>query len=471
MGSDGRGTRFRKGTLGYTTGGLILLFFYLLWGDFCMQIMEVVVQSVLPLQLKSLGASNTVMALLVTTLPSIMNLSVNPMISFRSDSFRSSMGRRLPFLIFATPFVTLFLILVAFAPEIGGYLSRASSLRGLGLSPASVIIGTMAVLLVLFQFFNFCLMPVYCYLFVDVVPDAVIGRFVALFRVVATLSSYVFNTFLLGHALTHTREIYIGAALLYLIGFGIVCWRVREGKYPPPVHVNRLGLHRTIGIYMRECYSHPHYLLFNVRNALYYLSTVVGMYAVFVFRDEVGLPLEFIGKINGWNCLIIAVLLFPMAILADRFKPVRIILLGSLPMVVLPPIAFFFLHDKTSYVILALLGLPFVALMAAAEMPFHISILPRERFGQFGSANQIVTALTVIVGSFLAGRFIDWTTLGGTRLSGYRYLYWWQFVCQSLSLVAMVFMYRSWRRHGGPSNYIPPTVASASGDDHPGECG
>jgi predicted MFS family arabinose efflux permease len=114
-------------------------------------------------------------------------------------------------------------------------------------------------------------------------------------------------------------------------------------------------------------------------------------------------------------------------------------------------------------VILALMVPPLVALVAAAEMPMYIAILPRERFGQFGSANQIVCALTIIAGSVLAGQFIDWMTMGGTRLTGYRYLYLWQFFCQFFALISMIFLYRSWRRHGGPANYIPPNVGPAPG--------
>ncbi len=299
----------------------------------------------------------------------------------------------------------------------------------------------MTVFLVLFQFFNLCLIPIYYYLFVDVVPDAVMGRFMALFRVVATLSSYFFNTFLFGHALTHTREIYVGAALLYLVGFGIMVWRVREGEYPPPVHDKRLDFWKSVRLYTRECYSHPHYLIFNVRNAFYYLAGVTGIYTIFVVRDELGLSLDFVGKITGWTNLISMVLLFPLGALTDRFKPVPVNLAAAIPLILLPVLSFYFLHGQTSYVILTFLGLPIGTLMAAAELPLHVSILPRERYGQFGSANQIVCALTLILGSILAGQFIDWTTVEGTKVTGYRYLFLWQFTFQSFSLVAMALLY------------------------------
>ena len=46
---------YHCGTLTYTKAGLFAIFAWLLWGDFCLTLMEAVVPSVLPLKLKSLG--------------------------------------------------------------------------------------------------------------------------------------------------------------------------------------------------------------------------------------------------------------------------------------------------------------------------------------------------------------------------------------------------------------------------------
>ena len=54
------------GTLTYTTTGLMALFAWLLWGDFCFTLMAVMVPNVLPLKLNQLGASNMLLVLLVT---------------------------------------------------------------------------------------------------------------------------------------------------------------------------------------------------------------------------------------------------------------------------------------------------------------------------------------------------------------------------------------------------------------------
>jgi len=50
------------GTLSYTKVGLVWLFVWLLWGDFCFTLMEAVIPSIVPLKLKELGAPNWLMA-------------------------------------------------------------------------------------------------------------------------------------------------------------------------------------------------------------------------------------------------------------------------------------------------------------------------------------------------------------------------------------------------------------------------
>ena len=60
QGPDARSARkvYRVGTLSYTKAGLLVVGAWLLWGDFCLMLMETVVPSIIPLKLKSLGASD-----------------------------------------------------------------------------------------------------------------------------------------------------------------------------------------------------------------------------------------------------------------------------------------------------------------------------------------------------------------------------------------------------------------------------
>ena len=62
----GKSKTYHCGTLTYTKAGLFAIFAWLLWGDFCITLMEAVVPSVLPLKLKSLGCSNWMLGLILS---------------------------------------------------------------------------------------------------------------------------------------------------------------------------------------------------------------------------------------------------------------------------------------------------------------------------------------------------------------------------------------------------------------------
>ena len=99
------GKTYHCGTLTYTKVGLFVLFAWLLWGDFCFTMMETVVPSIVPLRLRELNAPNWIMGLVLVTLPCILNVALNPVISTASDRHRGRWGRRIPFMLFTVPFV------------------------------------------------------------------------------------------------------------------------------------------------------------------------------------------------------------------------------------------------------------------------------------------------------------------------------------------------------------------------------
>src|SRR6185295_9406054 len=90
---------FRAGTLIYTSGGIVLLFFWLLFGDFALSMRDRSVQPMVQLFLNSLHASSFVMTTLVTAGPAAIWLVLIPWISYKSDRYRSRWGRRIPFLL------------------------------------------------------------------------------------------------------------------------------------------------------------------------------------------------------------------------------------------------------------------------------------------------------------------------------------------------------------------------------------
>jgi MFS family permease len=465
-------SRYRVGTLTYTKAGLITLFIWLMWGDFCFTLMETVIPSILPLKLKSLDASNKLIGLLVTTIPNAMNFMINPIVSFRSDRYRSRWGRRIPFLFWATPFVTLFLILMGFSEEIAGSVHSLLS-RWINVSPNIVILGLIAVLMVCFQFFNMFIASVYYYLFNDVVPEAYLARCMALFRVVSSLAGSLYNFFIYKYASTHMQEIFLGAGILYFIAFITMCWKIKEGQYPPPPP--NLGQERGIvaaaRTYMVECFSHRYYWCFYLMNSVWQISACIGVFGVFLYRDSLCLNLDQLGKIAGIAGFVTTLLLYPAGILSDRYHPIRIIGISMLLSLLITPVGLIYLFwDFTSNTVLMItitmtcVSLPVSVLFGAAQIPMYMKLLPKERYGQFGSADAMVRSISTILFGVLAGVFMDLMKRWYGDPWCYRFIPVWTITFQSVAMVFFYFLYRGWQRHGGATNYVPPDTGVVNRD-------
>ena len=136
-----RNKYFTCGTLKYTLGGMVILFIWLLWGDFIFNIFDIaLLQQVMPLKLKALGASDTLNAVVNKSLAAFIAFFMTPFISFRSDRHRGKTGRRIPFLRWSTPFVGLFMVLMGFSDSFAALLSGTSPVFQIaGLTNADVL--------------------------------------------------------------------------------------------------------------------------------------------------------------------------------------------------------------------------------------------------------------------------------------------------------------------------------------------
>lgn len=437
-----------------------MLFVWLLWGDLCFTIMEAVVPSILPLKLKDLGASSTLISLTLTTLPSAMNFALNPIISFRSDRTRTRWGRRIPFLLFATPPLAFFLILMGLSGDLGKWLAGVLG----SWSPEHATIALLVGFMVGFQFFNLFVASVYYYLFNDVVPPHLLSRFMSLFRIVGTLGGALYNMFIFRFAESHAAEIFIGAAILYLIAFGSMCLKVREGDYPPPPEFVKRGpgILAAAKTYFTECFTHRLYWFFFLANGFWAMGWCIMGFNVF-FAKSLGISLGQFGNINGWIGIAGTLLLYPAGILADRFHPLRISLFALPAMILSCFLSLIFLFREFSpstalaiWVVIQCINLPAITLYGASMLPMYMRILPRERYGQFSSANAMVGSLGSIIGGLLAGLFLDFTrTLVGDERA-YQFLPLWLIVFQAASLICLFLLHREWMKNGGVKNYIPP---------------
>ncbi len=107
--------------------------------------------------------------------------------------------------------------------------------------------------------------------------------------------------------------------------------------------------------------------------------------------------------------------------------------------------------------VLTLVQAAVLLLYGASELPMWMRILPRDVYGQFASATSMVRAFGVMIGGAIAGVLLDLVrrfTGGGDYV--YRYLPLWKLALQVATIYFTIQLYRSWKRRGGDTGYVPP---------------
>lgn len=405
---------FTAGTLTYTRMGLVMLFFWLMWGYFVYGLMEHV-PGLLPLLLKKYKATNTQLVFIATSLNVIGNLIFNPIVSFNSDRYRSKMGRRRPFIIYSTPLVVLFLALIPFGPDIAERLQSVEWVRQtLAVFPIAPAILLIGIFVAGFQAFDTFVASTYYYLVRDTVPEGWIGRFYGLFRLVGALPSLVFSLFVFPHAETSMKAIFVGIACFYGLGILLMCWRVKEGEFPPPEPLpgdERNFLVRTwaaIRSYLEGCFSHPAYWTCFLAHAVAMFANAGGAFILLFRRDELGISLLIQGRVAAACSVLSLCIALPCGYIADRFNCYRLVQIGLIGKGLVALLSWFYLHDARTLFIFSMIGaLPeMVFFMALTKL--LIDLFPREQYGQFGSANSAVNSLGSIGIAFVCAKYITW---------------------------------------------------------------
>lgn len=465
-------TRLQVGTLKYTMAGLMWVFVWLLWGDFCFTVMEYVNNSIVPLRLRELQAPDWVLPVILTTVPSIISFTLNPVVSTISDRHRGPRGRRIPFLLFSAPFISATLVLMAFSPELSVWLHRlVGPASGWGLVGISIF--TVWLLMATFKVFDTFVNTTFWYLFNDIVPQSFLARFLGMFRVVASLAAMLYNYFFYEHALTHMRWIYLGAATIYFVGFTMMCLMVKEGEYPPPVPrpARTHGLlHRFLNevkSYARQCLSHRIYIYFFLTGAFMTLSNSIGVFGIYL-NLSLGITLKQLAVLNTGIQFAMLMLNYPAGALADRFHPIKIMLWMQCGLLLVVPFNFIWLFGpftptQAYHILIGLtaIDLPVSLLLMAVGLPMMMRILPRNEFGQFCSFNALAAALMNIMGSLSVAWFMTgMRTLLPDDVWGkdfcYRMIPAWRYPFLVVAVFFLWMLFREWKRLGGDRSYSPP---------------
>lgn len=442
------------GTLRYSLSGLIGLFFWLLWGDFSFTLMNQL-PTLLPLIFERYAVSGVLMGILLGSIPSLINFILNPIISTASDRTRTKLGRRIPYILYASPFLSLFLLLIGWCDEIGGFFHRICG--GSPESKSTTILIFLCIFLLGQQIANMFISTIYCYVAADVVPKELMGRFLSIYRMIGTAAGFCFGKFAITYSENHIQWVFTIIALLFLISFLIMSLKVKEGEYPPPERVAGTGKMRYIKVCFQECFASKFFLLFFLVTAIHATSvTCRTLFNLLFATKDLHLTYKECGEVTAWCAVLSFVLYYPCGMLADKVHPIRVYLYIGFLICASNVYSFFFCTDYTTFFISTALLTITYTVQGASSGPLLVRIFPHDKFGQFCAAAAMVGSILLIVANLLAGYFID--------SLGYRYLFVWDFALTLLATILMFKVYFMWQGYGGDEHYVPPIAKDAPGE-------
>ena len=230
-----------------------------------------------------------------------------------------------------------------------------------------------------------------------------------------------------------------------------MCLNVKEGQYPPPPEAGvKGGALFAIRTYFKDGFGHSYYLWFFAATILGALcSGPFNLYAIY-YSQSVGMSLDIYGKCIALTYTISLFLSYPIGVLADRFHPLRVSMVGLALYAVVMAASGFLVRDVTTFgIALVAHGVTSGCIFTAwASLPQRL--LPRDKFAEIGSVGGVLGSLTGIFFSPVVGEFLDLVH------HDYRDTF---YICSLLTLMtlgAFLVVHHKFMALGGPKNYVAP---------------
>ncbi|PTX97031.1 MFS transporter [Spartobacteria bacterium LR76] len=449
---------WRVGTLVYTSGGLVALFSFLIFGDFALSMRDRSVSPIVHWYLNHLQVPNYLYAILLSSFPAALALILCPIISFKSDRLRSRWGRRIPFLIITTPLAAAGMIGLGLTPHIAQWVHSHFPDQ----SELLVTLVCFGVFWALFEFAAIAGSAVFGGLINDVVPREMVGRFFGLFRAISLIDGMIFNYWLMGKVPDHFTLIMVIVGVYYGVAFTWVCLKVKEGEYPPPAPIvvpepgaadgRRFlaNLRGSFATYFRECFTNSYYISIFVMMMVAGLSFgPVNTFAI-PYAASLGISMDTYGKFLALTFCISLVLAYPLGWLADLLHPLRLAIGVLVLYVLVTGWGMFFAKSAGAFLFAwvahgVISGCYFTSAASLGQR-----LYPHSRFAQFASAATIVGALVGMAYTPAVGLLIDQTG------RAYRYTFVIGCLTATVALVCAGLVYVKFRKLGGPKDYTAP---------------
>lgn len=402
-------SRWHVGGLVYGVGGLAALFVFLLLGDLAYSLRERAVQEVFKAMLLNLSQNALLLNLLVGALPAAVTTVVAMIAGAWSDRTRTRLGRRIPFLLVSAPVVGLSLIGLAYSDALANAL--AHGLRLSAQRHETVVLGIMTLFWTLFEVAAVVGNELYYALINDTVPSALIGRFYGVFRMVSLcVGASFFYTVFDDHLLQAVRPVLMGIGLIYVTGFYLMCWRVKEGSYAPPAQ-RQHSVGGEVRVYVRRVTAVPFFLLLFLMIALAKVSYLIMNTNSMSASVQFGADRADYANATAMTYLCSIVLSFPLGWLIDRLHPLRVglVVLGLYACAMLA--GWVVTHNAETFKVFFLLHGILAGAIFTTTTALLPRLLPRSSFAQLSTVSAALTSLMQVLVMPVTGVLIDW--LGG----------------------------------------------------------
>ena len=261
--------------------------------------------------------------------------------------------------------------------------------------------------------FNAVVLAIFTYFYWDVVPEIVLSRFNSLAKIVTVGAGLVWNFFVVGYAEHHTKTVYLGVSIFCLSVYMLSVWKVKEGEYPAPEARKTTSVLEPILDYFKDCFSKPYYLWIFLGTLFFQLGQQGMNFQLFYLRYDLGMDLTTTGWIDGvglTTTVVFGLLLgYSTGSLIDRLKPIRVVPVTFFIWALLALISFFVVRDKLSAAFMASLINVNLFAFGVALGAVTVELFPREKLGQFCSAQAFFyQTIIMVLNPLLISPFFDW---------------------------------------------------------------
>ncbi|UGQ49146.1 MFS transporter [Massilia endophytica] len=391
-----------------TMAALAAILLWLLLGDLSIAVRD---RAALPSAvelLRSHGASDTMTSLLLSTVPALLNMFLVPLVGYHSDRCRSRWGRRKPFLLMAAPVGGLAMLGLSASPALAAWTDAA--LGAFSPGARACRLAFFCLFWTVFECAALSALSLFTGLVNDIVPQGLLGRFFAGFRVVSLSVGIAFNTWVFALTDQFLPEILAGIGLVFGLPMLAMCLLVKETPLPPDAAPAPEPERRRFPLaHVLECFRYKPYAW--AVAAFMLASVTFSPFNTFYqyYAHVMGIPKSTLGALTAAGYAVSIFSALGVGWLADRFGALRVSSVIMAVYCVVASVGYMGLTDAASFRAFYLLHVIISGayFTAAASMP--MALLPRSKFVQHNSTKDLMVMLGTILVSSVQGPMLDFS--------------------------------------------------------------